>query len=149
MTTVSQIYNQIITIPVWVVILLIGWMALKAIQTLQQKSLEKLAQKKLGLGDIKLESPKTGVKNDFLSSLDLQEQLLLNKIYSGGEKNPDQSYRQLAAKKSEPKSESKNPSLAPSPNKAATIGGMAAGVIGIFIGIIKVGVFFGLFPGKL
>lgn len=149
MSTFSQLYNQIINIPFWAIILLIGWMALKIVQTLQQKSLEKFAQKKLGLGTIKLEPEKAGEKNEFLSSLDVQEQLLLNKIYSGGDRNPDRSYRQLERKKSEPITNAKTSVEKPSLEKVANIGGITAGVIGIFLGIIKIGVFFGLFPVKL
>jgi len=148
MATFSQIYNQIINIPYWVPLLLIVWMVWKGIQILQQKSLEKLAQKKMGL-DIKLEPEKKGEQNEFLSSLDVQEQLLLNRIYSGGDRNPDRSYRQLESKKSEPKPSSKSSSPKSSSNKVATIGGMAAGIIGILLGIVQIGIFFGLLPGKL
>lgn len=149
MTSLSKIYNHIIDIPLWVILLLILWVVWKGIQVLQQKSLEKFAQKKMGLDAIKLEPEKEGQKNEFLSSLDLQEQLLLNRIYSGGEKNPDRSYRQIVAKKSEPKPNSKNSSKKSASNKVEMIGGIAAGIIGIFLGIIKAGILLGLLPGKL
>jgi hypothetical protein len=148
MTSFPQIYNQIINIPYWVPLLLILWMVWKGIQILQQKSLEKFAQKKMGL-DIKLEPEKAGEKNEFLSSLDVQEQLLLNRIYSGGERNPDGRYRQLEAKKSEPKPSSKPSSQKPSLEIVTNIGGIAAGIIGILLAIVQIGISFGLLPGKL
>jgi hypothetical protein len=149
MTTLSQLYNQIINIPYWVTLLLIIWMAWKGIQILQQKSLEKFAQKKLGLDAIKLEPEKAGEKNEFLSSLDVQEQLLLNRIYSGGERNPDGRYRQLEAKKSEPTANAKSSFQKPSLEIVTNIGGITAGIIGILLGIVQIGIFFGLLPGKL
>ncbi|GEM_PF-2676670 len=149
MMTISEIYNQIINIPIWVILLLICWMVWKSLQILQQKSLEKFAQKKLGLDTIKLEQEKTGEKNEFLSSLDVQEQLLLNKIYSGGERNPDRSYRQLAHKKSEPTTSSKSTSQKPSLEIITNISGITAGIIGILLGIVQIGIFFGLLPVKL
>jgi hypothetical protein len=149
MTNLSQIYNQIINIPYWVPLLLILWMVWKGLQILQQKSLEKFAQKKLGLDAIKLEPEKAGEKNEFLSSLDVQEQLLLNRIYSGGEKNPDGRYRQLEAKKSEPTTNAKSSSQKPSLEIVTNIGGIMAGIIGILLGIVQIGISFGLLPGKL
>jgi hypothetical protein len=149
MTSFPQIYNQIINIPYWVPLLLILWMVWKGLQILQQKSLEKFAQKKLGLDAIKLEPEKAGEKNEFLSSLDVQEQLLLNRIYSGGERNPDGRYRQLEAKKSEPTTNAKPSSQKPSLEIVTNIGGIAAGIIGILLGIVQIGISFGLFPGKL
>jgi hypothetical protein len=149
MVNLSETYNQLINIPYWVILLLILWMAWKGIQILQQRSLENFAQKKLGLEAIKLEPEKVVKKNEFLSSLDLQEQLLLNRIYSGGDKNPDRSYRQLESKKSEPKNSSKSSSQIPSMEIVANIGGITAGIIGILLGIIKIGISFGLLPGKI
>ncbi len=149
MATISQMYNQIINIPYWVPLLLILWMVWKGIQILQQKSLEKFAQKKLGLDAIKLEPEKAGEKNEFLSSLDVQEQLLLNRIYSGGERNPDGRYRQLERKKSESTTSAKSSSQKPSLEIVTNIGGITAGIIGILLGIVQIGISFGLLPGKL
>jgi hypothetical protein len=149
MATILQLYNQVINIPYWVPLLLILWMAWKGLQILQQKSLEKFAQKKLGLDAIKLEPEKAGEKNEFLSSLDVQEQLLLNRIYSGGEKNPDGSYRQLEAKKSESTTNAKSSSQKPSLEIVTNIGGITAGIIGILLGIVQIGISFGLLPGKI
>jgi len=150
MAAFSQIYNQIINIPYWVPLLLVLWMVWKGIQILQQKSLEKFAQKKLGIDAIKLEPEKAGEKNEFLSSLDVQEQLLLNRIYSGGERNPDGRYRQLEAKKSETKTDAKPSSpKKPSLEIVTNIGGITAGIIGILLGIVQIGISFGLLPGKL
>lgn len=147
MTAFSQIYNQVINIPYWVPLLLILWIVWKGIQILQQKSLEKLTQKKMGL-DINLQPEKTGTTNEFLSSLDVQEQLLLNRIYGGGERNPDRSFRQLERKKSEPKPNPKNTSQKPSLEIVTNISGIAAGIIGILLGIIQIGISFGFLPGN-
>lgn len=50
---------------------------------------------------------------------------------------------------SKPKTSQKPSSQKPSLEMVTNIGGITAGVIGIFLGIIQIGIFFGLLPGKL
>jgi hypothetical protein len=146
MTTISEIYNQILNTPTWVIPLLSGWMLWKIFTTLRQKSVERFAQKQLGLENINLEPSPVGEKNDFLSNLDLAEQQLLNKIYRGEVRDPDRNYRKLASEELK----SKTSSASPSQNiNFGMILCITAGVIGIIIGIIQIGFFYGFLPVKL